>query len=59
MSKKRDTKSKFLPTAAVRAPYTPPRLQFFGPVGALTQSGTGDMGENGMGMGMGQFMMRP
>ena len=29
-----------------RKPYTPPQLRQFGPVGALTQSGTGAMGEN-------------
>jgi len=33
--------------AAVRKPYSPPRLKEFGPVGALTQAGTGAMSEGG------------
>ena len=38
-----------------RKPYTPPRLREFGPVGALTQGGTGlssEAGPSGMGMAM-------
>ena len=31
--------------------YTPPAIREFGPVGALTQSGTGTMGENAQDMG--------
>ena len=32
--------------------YTPPKLKVFGPVGTLTQAGTGTRAEGGMGMGM-------
>jgi len=32
--------------AAVRKPYLPPTLKEFGPVGALTQAGTGAKSEN-------------
>ena len=38
-----------------RKPYIPPRLREFGPVGALTQGGTGlssEAGPSGMGMAM-------
>jgi hypothetical protein len=36
--------------ACGRKTYTPPRLQHFGPVGALTQSGTGNASESMGGM---------
>ena len=39
--------------AAARDAYHPPKLKIFGPVGALTQSGTAGMAEMGMDMGMG------
>ncbi len=35
-----------------RYPYSPPKLRTFGPVGVLTQGGTGNMIEGAMGMGM-------
>ncbi len=38
--------------ANARDAYLPPKLTFFGPVGALTQSGSGDTVEMGMMMGM-------
>jgi len=31
-------------------PYSPPQLKVFGPVGALTQAGSGTMSEKGMSM---------
>jgi len=34
--------------ATARDAYAPPKLKVFGPVGALTQSGTGAMAENSM-----------
>ena len=36
------------PSEKGRKPYAPPELREFGPVGALTQAGTGAMGENPM-----------
>ena len=44
-----------------RKNYTPPRLRVFGPVGNLTQAGTGLGTEMGsvMGMGMGAGSRRP
>jgi hypothetical protein len=45
-----------------RDAYLPPKLKTFGPVGALTQGGSGDMAEMGMDMGMDMGMgadMRP
>jgi len=41
------------PQPTGRAAYSTPMLKVFGPVGALTQAGTGGTGEMGMGMGMG------
>jgi hypothetical protein len=35
-----------------RAAYSTPKLKVFGPVGTLTQAGTGTRSEGGMGMGM-------
>ncbi len=42
-------------TAKPRTAYSAPVLRLFGPVGALTQGGTGMMVEGAMGMGMGMM----
>lgn len=61
--KTKDEQSNLRPTA--RSAYTTPRLKVFGPVGVLTQAGSGNPGEMGsgmqpmgMGMGMGLAAMR-
>jgi hypothetical protein len=40
------------PQLTGRAAYSAPKLKVFGPVGTLTQAGTGTRAEGGMGMGM-------
>ena len=42
-----------------RLKYSPPKLREFGPVGALTQAGTGTMTENTSMNGMGNPNRRP
>jgi hypothetical protein len=54
-----DDKQKVRKQRVGREAYVPPKLRVFGPVGALTQSGTGRATESTMIMGAMDMQNRP